>query len=84
MKHAADLFYYCGYTANRQDIPNTTSRYWFNYIQCEPVFNEEETSIYKNYLDDIKARYNAGITVYHDHNNTYDWGQTHENWEINL
>ena len=84
MKHAADLFYYCGYTANRQDIPNTTSRYWFNYIQCEPVFNEEETSIYKNYLDDIKARYNAGITVYHAHNNTYDWGQTHENWEINL
>ena len=84
MKHAADLFYYCGYAANRQDIPNTTSRYWFNYIQCEPVFNEEETSIYKNYLDDIKARYNAGITVYHDHNNTYDWGQTHENWEINL
>ena len=84
MKHAADLFYYCGYAANRQDIPNTTSRYWFNYIQCEPVFNEEETSIYKNYLDDIKARYNAGITVYHAHNNTYDWGQTHENWEINL
>ena len=84
MKHAADLFYYCGYTANRQDIPNTTSRYWFNYIQCEPVFNEEETSIYKNYLDDIKARYNAGITVYHAHNNTYDWDQTHENWEINL
>ena len=84
MKHAADLFYYCGYAANRQDIPNTTSRYWFNYIQCEPVFNEEETSIYKNYLDDIKARYNAGITVYHAHNNTYDWGQTHENWELNL
>lgn len=84
MKHAADLFYYCGYAANRQDIPNTASRYWFNYIQCEPVFNEEETSIYKNYLDDIKARYNAGITVYHAHNNTYDWGQTHENWEINL
>lgn len=84
MKHAADLFYYCGYAANRQDIPNTTSRYWFNYIQCEPVFNEEETSIYKNYLDDIKARYNAGITVYHAHNNIYDWDQTHENWEINL
>lgn len=84
MKHAADLFYYCGYAANRQDIPNTTSRYWFNYIQCEPVFNEEETSIYKNYLDDIKARYNAGITVYHAHNNTYDWGQVYENWEINL
>lgn len=84
MKHAADLFYYCGYATNRQDIPNTTSRYWFNYIQCEPVFNEEETSIYKNYLDDIKARYNAGITVYHAHNNTYDWGQTHENWELNL
>lgn len=84
MKHAADLFYYCGYAANKQDIPNTTSRYWFNYIQCEPVFNEEETSIYKNYLDDIKARYNAGITVYHAHNNNYDWSQTHENWEIDL
>lgn len=80
----ADLFYYTGYALNATQIPNTTSRCWFNFIQCEPVFNEESTTPYKRYLDDIKARYSLGITVYHAHNGNYDWDQEKENWETNL
>lgn len=65
-------FHYTGYSHPIQTIPDFTSRYWFNFVQCEPVFKDEEVSIYSNYLDDIKARFSAGITVYHNHNGVID------------
>lgn len=83
-----DLFHYCGYKHPRHEVPNVTSRYWFNFIQCDPVFSNEGQLVWQNYLDDIRARYRAGVTVYHRHpgvlNTAYDWNQTHENWEIGL
>lgn len=81
------LFFYCGYSHNAIAKPNITSRYWFNFIQCKPVFNEEGATPYNDYLDDIKSRYQAGITVYHHHYDTdihWDWEQKYENWEVNL
>lgn len=87
-KYIADLFYYCGYAVNKQDVPNTTSRYWFNFIQCEPVFNEENSTPYYDYLSDIKERYKSGVTVYHRNQVNgiymYDWDQKKENWETSL
>lgn len=79
-----DLFYYTGYACNYHNKPNTTSRYWFNFIQCTPEFIEEGTSPYNDYIDDVKARYQAGVTVYHVHDNEYDWEQKYENWERTL
>lgn len=79
----ADLFYYCGYKCDYQQLPDLTSRYWFNFIQCSPVFKEETTSPYNDYIDDIKSRYEAGITVYH-HHTTWDFDQVRENWETSL
>lgn len=79
-----DLFYYCGYNDDVRKVPKLDTRLWFNYIQCEPVFNENLTYVYKDYLDDIKERYQQGVTVYHRVNNTYDWDQTKENWETSL
>ena len=81
------LFFYCGYSHNAIAKPNITSRYWFNFIQCKPVFNEEGATPYNDYLDDIKSRYQAGITVYHHHYDTsihWDWEQKFENWEVNF
>ena len=80
------LFFYCGYSHNVMAKPNIRSRYWFNFIQCKPVFNEEGATPYNDYLDDIKSRYEAGITVYHHHydNIRWDWEQKFENWEINF
>lgn len=75
-----NLFFYCGYAHNATEIPNLTSRYWFNYIMCKPVFKEEGVTPYNEYIDDIKARYAAGVTVYH-HHETWDWDQQYENWE---
>lgn len=79
-----DLFYYYGYKEDTREIPNLNSRLWFNYIECEPVFKENQNLVYKNYLEDIRQRFMTGITVYHRVNNTYDWNQEKENWETNL
>lgn len=79
-----DLFYYCGYSDDVRAVPELTTRTWFNYIQCEPVFNEQSNLVYKEYLDDIKQRYQEGVTVYHKVNDTYDWDQVKENWETSL
>lgn len=83
-KMVCDLFYYTGYRHAKLEKPNLTSRYWFNFIQCSPVFNEEGATPYNDYIDDIKARYEAGITVYHSHNGVYDWDQELENWEVSI
>lgn len=84
-----DLFHYCGYKHPRHEVPNVTSRYWFNFIQCAPIFSNEGQFVWQNYLDDVRARYRAGVTVYHRHSGllsgtAYDWDQTHENWETGL
>lgn len=78
----ADLFHYCGYAYPHMEYPNTTSRLWFNYIQCSPEFREEPNTPFQVYLDDIKARYAIGVTVYHCNGNTWDWDQEYENWEV--
>lgn len=84
-KSIADLFYYCGYADGNQGIPETDSRRWFNYIQCEPVLVENDRIL--KYKEDIKARYTAGVTVYHkaglaaSGSKDYDWEQKYENFE---
>ena len=80
------LLFYCGYSHKTSGIPDLNSRYWFNFIQCKPVFNEEGNTPYNDYIDDIKSRYETGITVYHHHPGVggWDWNQQLENWEVNL
>ena len=92
-----DLFYYTGYNAEgRQYNPNTNSRYWFNFIQCDPDFNQyyankEDEKLYlvNKYLDDLRIRYNKGVTIYHKRKNsdgrdTYDLSQVLENCELTV
>ena len=80
-----NLFHYCGYKHKAMAVPDTTSRQWFNFIQCKPVFVEEETNVqapYNEFLDDLKARFIAGVTRYHRANSNgyvYDWAQEKEN-----
>ena len=80
-----DKLFYCGYAHPVQEVPSFTSRYWFNYVQCTPEFTGD-TNAYSKYLDDIKARFEIGVTDYHYHKllGGYDWDQTKENWETNL
>lgn len=89
----ADLFYYCGYADDIREVPELNTRKWFNFIQCEPVFNESNNTVYKEYEADLKQRYQEGITVYHavpldplvpNRNLRWNWDQDKENWETNL
>ena len=80
----ARVFYYLGYSHPVQEIPDFDTRLWFNFVQCDAVFNDEATCIYNKYIDDIKTRFKMGITVYHDVENQYDFDQEMENWETNI
>lgn len=84
-KHLAyDLMFFGGYSHTQNELPNVSSRYWFNYLQCTPVFREEADTPYNDYLDDLRARYENGVTVYHRRNGVstvYNWNQEKENWE---
>lgn len=75
-----DMFYYTGYAVNKQEIPNMFSRSNFNFIQCDPIFTTASTNKFiKPYLEDIKLRFNLGVTVYH---NADDFDQVKENLEV--
>lgn len=77
-----NMFNYIGYTSVERKVPRMDSRYWFNYIQCSPIFKHENLYPYNDYLDDIKSRYESGITIYHTHNGKYDFDREKENVEV--
>lgn len=81
----ADLFYYCGYKCDYQDVPNTNSRYWFNFIQCDPVYDCDNTTakMSKDQKDELTNKYREGVTVLH-HHTTWDFDQVKENWELTI
>ncbi len=81
-----DRFYYTGYADERQAIPNLNSRRMFNFIQCDPVFDDENEVGFYKYLKEIKERFSLGVTVYHKFtfNNAAKWDLDNsnlENWE---
>ena len=82
-KELNDLFYYCGYAYQNYGKPDLNSRLWFNFVQCDPVF--ERNHVYNEYLDDISVHFKLGVTIFHhDENGNYDLKQTKENWEVSL
>lgn len=83
MKNAVfNLFRLTGYACNEYNTPNMNTRYWYDFIQCEAEFdNEEDINVCQNVVEDIKTRYATGVTVYHNRNNEYDFDQMYENYE---
>lgn len=78
-----DVFYYTGYISGVMKVPNTTSRYWFNFVSCDLQL-ESNVNIPDNCLADLKDCYKNGITVLHAHGGEYDWNREKENWEVSL
>lgn len=76
-----DLFRLTGYKCNDYGIPDFNSRIYYNFIQCKADFDEVKWFYGQNILDDIKAKYEIGVTVFHKYNNKYDWLQEKENFE---
>lgn len=76
-----NLFRLTGYGCDKYEVPVTNTRVWYNYIQCSPEFNEAQWLYGKEVLDDIKNRYQTGVTNYHAVDSEYDWNQEKENYE---
>lgn len=76
-----NLFRLTGYACNEYSIPTFDSRLYYNFIQCKADFEESKWTYAKSFLDDIKAKYGIGVTVFHKVDNAYDFLQTKENFE---
>lgn len=73
-----DLFYKTGYSCNETGIPNVNSRYRFNFLQCTPDFTTKANPIWQEYIQDVIARFELGVTYFHTYS---DFDQQYENWE---
>lgn len=77
-----EVFHKFGYTTLEYKIPNLKTRKYWDYKQ---MVIDEIASAYvtDECLDDIKARFAEGVTIYHYQSganpSTIDWGQTKEN-----
>lgn len=76
-----NLFRLTGYACNEYTIPTFDSRLYYNFIQCKADFEEASWTYAKSFLDDIKAKYEIGVTYFHKVDNSYDWLQEKENFE---
>lgn len=80
-----NYLYHYGYACNNFKVPDTRSRYYFNYIKT--IGATLRTNIDSEWADKIKQVYDNGITIWHfrDGNtfkgvNNYDY----ENVQVNL
>lgn len=66
-----DMF---GYKVNMVKVPNITGRTNWNYVKC--IGANIEGLIPEFYLDELKAMFNAGITLWHNPQYFLDYSQT--------
>ena len=76
-----NLFRLTGYGCNEYGIPNFNSRIYYNFVQCKAAFDESNWRYGQDFLNDIRSRFEIGVTVYHRLNDSYDWLQEKENFE---
>ena len=77
-----DLFHYCGYATHEQKKPVIDTRLYFNFVQAEIVF--EEFNFNDEIAQDIRNKWNEGITFFHPVSGSYDIDQQYENFETSL
>ena len=82
-KQIYDLFYYTGYKTLEQKVPQTNTRKWFNFLQCDPVF-VNEWNFSEDILNDLKTKYQTGVVYMHNNNGVWDLEQENENWETSV
>ena len=77
-----NLFRLTGYACNDYAVPAVNSRVYYNFLQCKADFEDTNWTYSKAFLDDIKAKYEIGVTYFHKVDGSYDWPQEKENFEI--
>lgn len=80
----ANFFRFMGYAHPVQEVPDFTSRTRYNFVQCAPVFLEPVNVIHPEFEEDIKQRFNQGVTVFHWFQGAVDIEQEFENWEVSI
>lgn len=70
-----------GYATDETKVPDLHTRIFYNFIQAEIEFENSENDIYAAYINYIKEKFKAGITIFHRWGGTYDLEQANENWE---
>lgn len=63
-----------GYKVNALKVPSLNSRVYWNYVKCIGV--NIEGLIPEFYMDELKAMFNNGITLWHDPTKFLDYSQT--------
>lgn len=81
LKYVLDLFHYFGYATNERKSPTVKTRVNFNFLQCDPRFVEEQT-IGVEIADDLKAKYNAGVTYLWNNDGEWDFAGKYANLEL--
>ena len=71
-----------GYKSVDTGTPDVDSRYWFNFLQCDPSIDYEGVSYIKQeWIDELKELYRNGVTIFHKHNTTWNLERNKENYE---
>lgn len=63
-----------GYKVNKLKVPEMNSRTYWNYVKC--IGANIEGTIPEFYLDELRAMFNVGITLWHDSTKFLDYSQT--------
>ena len=83
-KALADLFFYTGYIDDVTEVPNTNTRVWFNFLQCEPHFTKTQY-ISDECLEELIKKFKGGVTYLHmntiNNERTWNFERNKENWE---
>lgn len=84
-KNLYDLFDKFGYAHSFTEVPNVHSRIWYNYIQCKPELNVDNSyKLPKSWIENLKERYQIGVNVFHERHDQWNFDQDYENWETSL
>lgn len=75
-----DLFFYCGYAVNEQMKPDINTRRSFNFVQASLVINHTN-NLTDEVMDDIKEKFDQGVTFLHYSFDKFDFNQDKENIE---
>lgn len=72
-KQLDELFYYYGYKASWQGVPDIATRRWFNFLQCNPKFNYPYSE--KDAFELLADKLREGVTFFHcvDVNGAKEW-----------
>lgn len=82
-KRIDDFFDMYGYQTNELKLPNTRSRYWYNYVKT--VGANIVGDIPESDLNVIKAIFDNGVTIWHHPEEIYKYtGHQGENWEVKV